>query len=295
MHATEWFSTWFDSAHYHTLYAHRSDEEAAKFVDTLVERRVLTAGAAVLDLGCGAGRHSRHLATRGFDVTGLDLSEESLRKARCGEGATLRFVRQDMRQPFGERRFDHVVNLFTSFGYFDAIDDHLKVVQNIARSLRPGGTVVVDYLNVRAAERHLTPFEEAGRDGVRYRISRWADGRHIFKRIAISGPGTGPTAFVERVAKLTVEDFRFMFALCGLAVEDIYGDYALTPFDPDASPRLIVVGRLAAAADLPARNVLPDTADRLGRHAEVGGEHRLGDALRDRRIGFEELQVALLR
>ena len=126
--AREWFAAWFDSAHSHKLYAHRSDAEAARFVDTLVERQILRPGAAVLDLGCGAGRHSRYLASRGFDVTGLDLWEESLRKARRGESATLRFVRQDMRAPFGVSRFDHVVNLFTSFGNFDDIEDHLAVV-----------------------------------------------------------------------------------------------------------------------------------------------------------------------
>jgi SAM-dependent methyltransferase len=290
--AREWFAAWFDSAHYHRLYAHRSDAEAARFVDALVDRRILTAGAAVLDLGCGAGRHSRYLASRGFDVTGLDLSEESLRKARLGESAMLRFVRQDMRVPFGVGRFDHVVNLFTSFGYFDDIEDHLTVVQNIASSLRPGGTVVIDYLNVLEAERRLVPFEETARDGVIYRISRWADGRHIFKRVAIHDGAAAPAAFVERVAKLGLEDFRFMFALCGLTIDAVYGDYALSPFDAASSARLIVTGRRAGGS--PARQVLPDAADGLGRHPEVRREHRLGDAERDRRIGLEEPEVPLL-
>ena len=140
----EWFASWFDSAHYQTLYAHRSQAEAARFIDALIARKTLTAGAAVLDLGCGAGRHARYLAAQGFDVTGLDLSEESLRLARGGESATLRFVRQDMRQRFGDGQFDHVVNLFTSFGYFDDLGDHLTVIDNIASSLRPAGSVVID-------------------------------------------------------------------------------------------------------------------------------------------------------
>jgi SAM-dependent methyltransferase len=290
----EWFAAWFDSEHYHKLYAHRSDAEAARFIDALVERQILNAGAAVLDLGCGAGRHARYLASRGFDVTELDLSEESLRHARAGESATLRFVRQDMRMPFGERRFDHVVNLFTSFGYFEDEADNLTVVQNIVDSLRPGGSVVVDYLNVRAAERHLTPAEETARDGVTYRISRWADWRHLFKRIVIRDGHATPVAFVERVAKLGLEDFRFMFALCGLAVEQIYGDYALAPFDPETSPRLILVGRKRPAAGLPAGQIFPDAADGLGRQPEIRREHGLRDAERDRRIGFDEFEVALL-
>jgi len=290
---SDWFASWFDSAHYHRLYTHRSDAEAARFVDALIDRGHLTARASVLDLGCGAGRHARHLASKGFDVTGLDLSEESLRVARLDEGPGLRFVRQDMRLPFGDGRFDHVLNLFTSFGYFDGVDDDLTVLQNIAASLRPGGSVVIDYLNVVEAERRLKPAEETERDGVVYRISRWADGRHIFKRIAVREGGAAPIAFVERVAKLRFEDFRFLFALCGLEMGETYGDYALAPFDLSSSPRLIVTGRKPAGAGSAAGEVLADAADRLGRHPEIRREHGLRHAEGDRRVGLEELEVAL--
>jgi SAM-dependent methyltransferase len=290
----EWFAAWFDSPHYHKLYAHRSDAEAARFIDALIAVRKLAAGAAVLDLGCGAGRHARYLASKGFDVTGLDLSEESLRQARSSESATLRFVRQDMRAPFGDGRFDHVLNLFTSFGYFDDAGDNLTVVQNIAASLRPGGSVVIDYLNVLEAERHLTPEQTTERDGVVFRLSRWADADHIFKRIAIDDGRAAPVTFTERVARLGADDFRFMFALCGLAIEETYGDYDLAPFDPSSSPRLIVTGRKRAATDSAAGQVLPDAADRFGRHAEVRREHGLRHAEDDRRIGLEELEVTLL-
>jgi SAM-dependent methyltransferase len=244
----EWFASWFDSTHYHRLYSHRSAAEAAGFIDALIARRMLTGGAAVLDLGCGAGRHARYLASKGFDVTGLDLSEESLRLARPGESPTLRFVRQDMREPFGDGRFDHVVNLFTSFGYFDELDDHLTVVENIAASLKSGGNVVIDYLNVRNAEAHLVPAEAVERDGVSYQISRWVGGRHIFKRMVIREEAKAPVTVVERVARLGLADFRFMFGLCGLEMEAVHGDYALARFDEDASPRLIVIGRKGSAA-----------------------------------------------
>jgi SAM-dependent methyltransferase len=262
----EWFASWFDSEHYHRLYAHRDDREAGPFIDRLIARLRPAVGADVLDLGCGSGRHARRLASHGFRVTGLDLSTESLALARqraradATSRASLRFVRQDMRQPFGDDAFDHVFSLFTSFGYFEDPSDHLTVVRNMAASLRPGGWLVLDYLSVRDAERRLlrSPEETIARDGVTYRITRWSDSDAIYKRIAIEG-----VEHVERVAKLTLEDFRFLFALNGLRVEEIYGDYQLSPFDAESSPRLILLARRSAG------EVLPDAADRLGRHAQV--------------------------
>src|SRR5262245_12710367 len=255
----EWFASWFDSAHYHRLYAHRDDQEAAAFIDRLVERQELTAGATVLDLGCGAGRHSRYLASRGFDVTGLDLSARSLERAQRSASSNLRFVRQDMRQPFGRNTFDSVLSLFTSFGYFEDPADNVTVVHNIARSLKPGGRVVLDYLNVHQAERHLRANEVTEREGVVYRISRWTDADRIFKRIVIDDRAATPLEYVERVEKLTLEELRFIFAVCDLRIEAIYGDYLLSPFDLEASPRLILVARKMNGwidADLPTREIL---------------------------------------
>ena len=277
----EWFASWFDSDHYHALYAHRDDREAAGFIDRLISRGHLGAGVSVLDLGCGTGRHAKYLASRGFDVTGLDLSAESLRRAKTHEGPTLRFVRQDMRQPFGTNTFDRVLSLFTSFGYFDDPADHVTVLHNIATALRPGGMVVLDYLNSVYVDRHLRADDVSRHGAVMYRVSRWTDADHIFKRIGIKdGASRMPLEYTERVAKLTVEDFRFMFAVCDMRIVATYGDYGLTPFDPQTSPRLILVASKRAGsvdAGLPPREVLANAAHGLRRHPEIGREHGLRD------------------
>lgn len=102
MAATEqWFATWFDSDYYHKLYAHRDDTEAAGFVEALTQRLRPAAGSRALDVGCGAGRHARQLASRGFRVTGIDLAARSIVQAKTFERSGLRFVRHDMREPFG--------------------------------------------------------------------------------------------------------------------------------------------------------------------------------------------------
>ena len=237
-----WYASWFDSAHYHSLYAHRSDDEAGRFVDALVGRLRPAPGARALDLGCGGGRHARRLATRSLNVTGLDLSGASIDRARQFARRGLTFRRHDMRMPFGTRRFDYVFNLFTSFGYFDDRAEHLQVIHNIARSLRPGGTLVMDYLNVRHAEARLVHEEIKIIDRITYRLSRWTDATHFFKRIQIDeGDGREPLEFVERVARFRLADFACMFASAGLRLKQVFGDYQLSPFDETSSPRLILV------------------------------------------------------
>lgn len=181
----QWFASWFDSVYYPKLYAHRDDTEAAGFVDRLIGRLRPTDGAAVLDLGCGAGRHSKYLASQGFRVTGIDLAARSIKAAKRSERPGLRFCRHDMRVPFGTNTFDYVFNFFTSFGYFKEPAEHLTTVRNIADSLKANAGLVLDYLNVRRAELHLTSEEATNVGGIVYRLTRWMDAGHFFKRIVI--------------------------------------------------------------------------------------------------------------
>ena len=248
----EWFERWFDSEHYQRLYGHRDDREAALFVDRLVERLGASDRASILDLGCGNGRHAVRLASRGFEVTGLDLSEASLALARGRGGRPVRWVRQDMRCPFGEGDYDYVLNLFTSFGYFEDAADHRSVVRNIARALRPGGRAVIDFLNVRHADEHRRPYEIARRGDIVYRITRWSEAGALLKRIVVEDRARGTSvAFVERVARLTRRDFAALLAEAGLTLETAYGDYSLSPFDSSASERLILVARRPVAPACP--------------------------------------------
>jgi SAM-dependent methyltransferase len=114
-------------------------------VGRLIEILGLPAGARILDVPCGQGRHAHLLAEAGYDVDGLDLSRELLARARArGTSKTLRYTRGDMRRLPGRwsRRFDAVVNLFTSFGFFLLPSDDERVVAEWARVLKPGGVLV---------------------------------------------------------------------------------------------------------------------------------------------------------
>jgi len=240
---SEWFASWFDSVHYHKLYAHRDDTEAARFLDELLARLRPRRRARVLDLGCGAGRHSKYLVSRRLRVTGMDLAGGSIMEARKYEQPHLRFRQHDMRVPFGRNAFDYVFNFFTSFGYFEEPGQHMAVVRNMSTSLRPGGRLVLDYLNVRDAQARLTSEEVKEIDGVIYRLTRWTDARHFFKRIVVEAGAGEPIEYVERVAKFTLQDFQRMCAPHHLSIEEVYGDYRLSPYDSLTSPRMILVAR----------------------------------------------------
>jgi SAM-dependent methyltransferase len=242
--APPWFVSWFASIHYHKLYAYRDDREAAGFIDELIQRLRPANGSIVLDLGCGTGRHSKYLASKGFRVKGVDLAASSIKRAKQFQEPGLQFFRHDMRVPFGKNAIDYVFNFFTSFGYFEDPAEHQIVVRNIADSLKPGGRLVLDYLNVGYAEARTTSKEVRIIDGVTYRMTRWSDASHLFKRIAIEDSHEEEAGeYIERVAKFSVQDFCRMFSACGLSLDAVWGDYRLTPYERDASPRMILIAR----------------------------------------------------
>jgi SAM-dependent methyltransferase len=250
---SSWFRHWFDSPFYHQLYANRDEREAANFIDELVNELNPKSGASMLDLGCGSGRHSKQLASKGFRVTGLDLSAASIRMAKRstpkvndahGEAASLSFYRHDMRVPFGKSSFDYVFNFFTSFGYFKSDHENCQVVNNIADSLVKDGLLVMDYLNVKFAEENMVPAEKKEIDGIIYNIERWSDDRFFFKRVTIDNiRGEKPIEYIEQVAKLTIGDFDCMFNKNGLQIQKIFGDYELNDYSRETSPRFIMIAR----------------------------------------------------
>ena len=82
----EWFETWFDTRYYHTLYGHRDENEARQFIDALLSFLKPSEDARFLDVACGKGRHAKQINTSGFDLTGIDLSVNSIALANRASG-----------------------------------------------------------------------------------------------------------------------------------------------------------------------------------------------------------------
>jgi len=113
-----WFKSFFGEDYFEIYRDAFPAEHTAAQVDGIVSLLGLDTGARVLDLACGHGRHAILLAKRGFDVTGYDLSEVFLARARAdaeAEGVTARWVRGDMRELPFDGEFHAVINIFTAF------------------------------------------------------------------------------------------------------------------------------------------------------------------------------------
>jgi SAM-dependent methyltransferase len=145
MASANWWADYFDAQYlleYEPLFTPERDrQEAARLIDVLG----LPSGSRILDVPCGQGRHAHLFAEAGFDVDGLDYSKVLLDKARArGTGRNLRYTRGDMRRLPSRwtGRFDAVLNLFTSFGFFTEPADDRRVIAEFARVLAPGGVLV---------------------------------------------------------------------------------------------------------------------------------------------------------
>ncbi len=234
-----WYASWFDTPYYHVLYKDRNHTEASDFMDNLTNYLSLEKGEKILDLACGKGRHSIYLNRLGYDVTGVDLSENSIQYASQFENDTLKFRVHDMCRPYSEK-FSAVFNLFTSFGYFDKEEDNLSTIKAIKSDLNDRGFGVIDFMNVEYVITNLVPEESKEVNGIVFYIKRYVEDGYIFKEIRFKDKNED-FFFTERVKAITLADFQGYFEEADVNLLDIYGDYQLQKFDQKTSPRLILI------------------------------------------------------
>ncbi len=239
-----WYVSAFGSD-YPEVYAHRDLESARQEV-----RHLLRAGVAgrVLDLCCGFGRHSLALAEAGVDVFGIDLSPQLLERARDLAGAAPlegRLGRADARRlPFQDGTFDALVNLFSSFGYFGEEGDG-RVLDEIARVVRPGGRVVLDLMNPDRIRAALVPHSTRETAAGRLEESRVLrdGGRRVTKRVRLVPPDGAVREWHEDVRMYEPDELEALTAARGLERLYVEGDFDGTPFGPAAPRQLLHLRR----------------------------------------------------
>nr|WP_314497196.1 class I SAM-dependent methyltransferase [uncultured Chryseobacterium sp.] len=234
----EWFESWFDTPYYHLLYSNRDYTEAENFITKLTQELQLPQSSKIIDLACGKGRHSVFLNKSGYDVLGLDLSQQSIEFDKQFENESLNFKVHDMRDPIDSEPVDAVFNLFTSFGYFDRESDDRNVFKSVYSALKSEGYFVLDYLNEEYVTRTIVPETTIHREGIDFYVSKKIEGRHIIKDIRFEIDGE-KKHFFEKVKLHTLETIENYASECGFERIKIWGDYLLNDFEKEISPRCI--------------------------------------------------------
>ena len=235
----QWYTSWFDSPFYHILYQDRDHSEAHQFMDNLTQYLNIPEKGKILDLACGKGRHSIYLNSLDYDVTGLDLSENSIAYAKQFENDTLHFEVHCMCKPY-KQEFDAVFNLFTSFGYFDKEGDNLSTIKAIKEDLNEFGFGVIDFMNTDYVIENLVPEDVKTVNGIDFHQKRYVRDGYIIKNIEFDHEGES-YAFQERVRAFSLKDFEEMFEEAGVYLLDVFGDYKLRPFHKGSSERLVMI------------------------------------------------------
>ncbi len=254
---TAWYEKAFEAAYLH-LYAHRNESDARRATDFIALRVGLDSSTSLLDLCCGPGRHLKFLAQKAGRAVGLDLSAQLLARAAetlkpapeasVGQnGNRSSLLRGDMRiLPLADASFDLVVNLFTSFGYFDSDEENAGVIGEISRVLRPGGHFVIDHINRTRLIATLDPESERElEDGSRVRETRRFDvsTSRVHKHVHWQGSAGAARQWDESVRVYAADEMADMLSGVGLRpCGGPFGDFDATPREAD-SPRMIFIAR----------------------------------------------------
>lgn len=239
---SDWFRSWFNSPYYHQLYKNRSQEEADGFVSKCIHVLEVKKGQSLLELACGKGRHAKAFAEFGLDVCGVDLSEESILKAKEEEHDHLHFFIHDMRRLFRYNYFDYITNMFTSFGYFKSEKDNERVAQAIYDGLKTGGKFLMDFVNQQyvfdVVRQH--PSAEIEADSLVFHIHKRIEEERVIKNIRFHDQGKD-YEFEEILATFSFQKMKSLFEATGLGFVKAYGDYDLNEYDEIHSPRMILL------------------------------------------------------
>lgn len=204
----------------------------------------LPAGSRVLDLCCGIGRHSLHFARHGFQVTGVDITQPFLDIATENaqkEGLPITFVQGDMREYCREGAYDLVVNLCTSFGYFEDIKDDLRVLRNIYHSLDKGGRFAIEILGkevIAATFREVEHLEfEDCKVVAKSRILDNWNRLECRRTITRNGMEREMVAYHRLYSATELKGYLEDTGFSGIR---IYGDFAGAPYDNAARSMIMI-------------------------------------------------------
>jgi 2-polyprenyl-3-methyl-5-hydroxy-6-metoxy-1,4-benzoquinol methylase len=242
---SEWYEEWFNSKEYLDVYQHRNESDAKRLFELIIMNTKIPLKGKILDLACGPGRHSILFARKGYKVTGIDLSDNLLRVAELAarkEKLDIHFIKADLRHIQLKEKFDLVVNLFTSFGFFDKDKDNFSIFRTAAEFLKPGGYFVFDFLNSSFVENNLVRESSDDKPNERITQKRRIEGNRVIKDIIINYNGIVKT-FYESVKLYRKNELFEAINENGLVIQNTFGDFTGSDFAEASSPRIIIVAQ----------------------------------------------------
>ena len=228
--------------------------EAPAIAERVKEIANLHDGSTILDAGCGVGRISVELAALGLNVTGTDIIQAELDTAAESardEGVKIDFIKADMRKWCRPGAFDCVVNLYTSFGYCDTVEEDMAYLKNMCDCVRPGGTFIFEGTTREIAAMYFTEGEEFERAGYKVvtdfsvtgawegLLSHWM--LYSAETDLVKNPDAVPVVdhtFIQRLYPAAA--LRDKILEFGFSSAEIYGDWEKSPYDHKAATCIIV-------------------------------------------------------
>lgn len=239
---TNWYENWFGNE-YLTVYAHRDEDEARQLVQLILTYINLDKNAKIIDLCCGQGRHTFLFEQEGFEVYGFDLSRTLLQvaKYKTDQSNNTFFIQADMRYLPAMHSFDLLLNLFTSFGYFETDIENKTVFQQFHQALKTGGYFVFDYFHTPYILANLERYQSEQIGDLTVEQERFIEGSRVQKIIRLNRQGKQST-FYESVKMYKPDQILKMMEETSLSVRYIFGDYKGSPLSED-SERIIIIGQ----------------------------------------------------
>ncbi len=236
-----WYKDWFASENYLKVYKHRDDLDANNLMQLILRNVSIDKDSKILDAACGAGRHLINLTKLGYNPLGFDLSMNLLNKAVYDaqkQNLRLNVFRSDIRETYFIESFDLILNLFTSFGYFETTEENFRFFKNAKRFLAPNGIIVFDYLNPSYVSNNLVEHSEKEVDDLLVIEDRKINNNRVEKKIKILD-NDSEVQFFESVRLYDIKQLVSEFNKLGFTIEKLYGDYSGNKFN-EKSSRIII-------------------------------------------------------
>jgi len=238
----QWYEDWFASDLYLDVYKHRNVEDAQKLLKLITDNLSVSINDLILDAACGAGRYSNLLLKNGYNVIGFDLSLPLLKNAQKNSKKIINeniFFRGDIRSVQLKKKFGLILNVFTSFGYFETDEENFMFINNSINFLNEHGYFVFDFINKEQLIKNLVPYSERNDEDFIIKETRRIDNNRVIKNIEIHKENE-IFNFTESVRLYNSGELIKVFQQTGYKVINVFGNYEGDEYNTENSERFIL-------------------------------------------------------